>query len=702
MARRPSSNQGTYTACEPCKDKPDRPPLWQVRAARIIHQNEEQMVYYEQARLELWGVPIAYLPFFSTPDPSVKRKTGFLAPAFISNDRLGKGVAIPFFWNIAPNYDVTIKPTFLTRQGILGQAEWRHRLLNGSYNIRLSGIFQKDPEAFAQKPSGPGSREWRGSIESTGKFYVASKWTVGWDVAALSDRWFINDYKMPSEGVATTYFKESISTVYLNGQGDRGYFDMRGYYFRGLSAFDTQKSMPVVRPVVDYNKTIDLPPEKTGIGGQLEVDLNLTSLTRQQAAFQSTGNRVLDRAYSLYDVCEDPVTRAQTYNRNNCLLRGVGGDYTRLSAQATWKRKFIDPIGQVWTPFAYVRADASWLSTDMSRTYTYINSTLVSSIPNAAQSAFFDQTGTSMTGRVMPGAGIDYRYPFVAKTGEVTHIFEPIAQVIVRPNEQRTYARPNEDAQSLVFDDTNLFEWNKFSGYDRTEGGTRVNYGGQYTANFARGGYFNLMAGQSLQVAGRNSYAVGDVANTGINSGLEQGRSDFVTRAAFAPNSMFSFGVRARFNETDLALRRIDASATMTLGNLQASVLYARYAAQPELGFNTRREGIYAYARYKFLENYWVSAQTTLDLDRHLQDSLYGTKTSVVYPAIVGLGIGYEDECTIFSVNYVNSLTDTYSNTRVRSQTILFKLELKTLGELNFKTGLSSVTTGDNLTTPTP
>ena len=71
---------GVYTACAPCSDDPKKPPLWQVKGARIIHDQTDKMLYFENAQLEFFGVPMAYLPYFSTPDPTVKRKTGFLMP----------------------------------------------------------------------------------------------------------------------------------------------------------------------------------------------------------------------------------------------------------------------------------------------------------------------------------------------------------------------------------------------------------------------------------------------------------------------------------------------------------------------------------------------------------------------------------------------------------------------------------------------
>ena len=701
-------DSGTYTACEPCKDDPSRPPLWQVRAKRIIHKNQEQMVYYEGARLELLGVPLAWLPYFSTPDPSVKRKTGWLTPHVVSSTKLGFGASMPFFWNIAPNYDLTITPTILSRQGALGVLEWRHRidtpLITGSYNIRASGIYQADPKAFVDPPSGPGRKEWRGAIESTGKMYLSDKWTFGWQANVMTDRWFHQDYRIRSESIGTSYFKEAISTIYLNGQGDRGYFDLRGYHFRGLTAYDWQQQQPLVAPVLDYNKTIDLPPEKTGIGGQLEIDVNATHLSRAAAVYQATGLRQLDQGWGLYDTCEfGPAlgSKVRNYNPPACLLRGVAGDYSRLSAQLSWKRKLIDPVGGVWTPFSFVRADGSWLSLDLARSYTIANIYTSSTYYNSEQRNFLTSS-PEFVGRITPGVGLEWRYPLIARTGFGTHIIEPIAQIVSRPNERGVRSRPNEDSQSLVFDDTNLFEWNKFSGYDRLEGGTRANLGVQLSSSFSNGGKLDILAGQSFQLAGRNSYASGDAANVGINSGLETRRSDYVGRIAFTPTAGYSFVAKGRFDESSFALKRLDVGAMMNFGTrLSGSVYYSRYAQQPEIGFPYRREGVLATARYNINDNYWVSGTALLDLDRHLADKDLNTKTSLAYPAILGVGFGYKDECTTFSVNYTNSLTDVVNGTRIRTQQVMFKLELRTLGELKVKGGSMSVNTGDTIGTAT-
>ena len=114
---------GVYTACAPCKDDPKKPPLWQVKGARIIHDQTDKMLYFENAQLEFFGVPMAYMPYFSTPDPTVKRKTGFLMPGFSETSTYGYGVEIPFYWAIAPDYDATFNPriTSTARRAVPGR-----------------------------------------------------------------------------------------------------------------------------------------------------------------------------------------------------------------------------------------------------------------------------------------------------------------------------------------------------------------------------------------------------------------------------------------------------------------------------------------------------------------------------------------------------------------------------------------------------
>ncbi|WP_230531183.1 LPS-assembly protein LptD [Microvirga roseola] len=682
---------GTYTACEPCKDNPERPPLWQVKAARIIHNNTEQTIYYEDARLELFGLPVAYLPYFWTPDPTVKRKTGFLSPRYVYSNTLGFGLGVPFFWAIAPNYDLTITPTYLSRQGLLGQVEWRHRLETGAYNIRAAGISQLDSDAFLDSPYGPGDREFRGSLETTGQFYINQNWRWGWDIALVSDKWFLHNYSIRSESLSSLYLKESVSTLYLQGQGDRSFFDLRGYYFQGLSTSDWQKQQPIVAPVLDYNKRIT----PSGIGGEFSLDVNVTSLSREAAQFEST-TKERPTIFGPYDTCA-------IFSPESCIVRGISGSVSRASVQASWRREFIDPVGQVWTPFAYVRADQFWIAPDFNG---YQNYELANFIDGEDDYLF----------RATPAIGLEYRFPLVASLGTSgQQILEPIAQIIARPNETRIGRLPNEDAQSLVFDDTSLFEWDKFSGYDRAEGGVRANVGLQYTVTGADDFYANVLFGQSYQLAGRNSFRQGDLANVGLESGLESRTSDYVGRLQISPNQNFSFVTRARLDQEDFGLSRLEAGLGANfnpLVPLSTSVTYARYDAQPEIGFVYPREGILTSARWDITPNWYISGSILLDLDRYLRarDTFLAQYTANPETAVynrqnyasvssLSVGMGYIDECTTFSVNYTMTPRDVavYSGEKDRNHTVSLRLELRTLGEATISQNLDGAGSEDGV-----
>src|SRR5689334_8451390 len=265
-------HNGVYTACAPCKDDPRKPPLWQVKAARIIHDQNEKMIYFEDARIEFFGTPLAYIPFFSTPDQTIKRKTGFLMPSTTTNTIYGAALETPYYFALSPNYDATISPMFTTRQGPLLQGEFRQRLMDGAYAIRAAGIYQLDRNAI---PDGaPGDRFFRGTIESSGQFALNQNWVWGWDAIAMTDKAFLNDYRPrlsayssgidPSK-IGTPGSSEATSQLYLTGKGNRSYFDIRGIYYTGLSSSDDQRKIPVIHPVIDYDYVVGQPV----FGGEL-------------------------------------------------------------------------------------------------------------------------------------------------------------------------------------------------------------------------------------------------------------------------------------------------------------------------------------------------------------------------------------------------------------------------------------------------
>lgn len=641
---------GVYTACEPCKDNPAAPPKWQVKAARIIHSEAEKVIYFEDARLEFWGVPLAYLPYFWTPDPSVKKKTGFLYPRVMASSYFGYGVETPFFWNIAPDYDVTFSPIVTTQNVVMGAVEWRQRLVNGAYDIRGIGAFQPDRTAFVDTA---GDRDFRGAIETRGDFRLAQNWWYGWDATLFTDNAFAPQYKLTRQQGT-----EAISQGYVFGRGTNSYFDARALSFYGLSTMDVQKQLPFIHPLIDYKYKFGSPI----FGGEVTYNVNLASLSRQQADFDPITQAAASTNFPFdnKNVC-DTTDPAAVKNRTNCLLRGIAGTYTRLSAEAEWRRTIVDPIGQLWTPFARLRTDVAQ----------------VNYLADPYMANFIDTNANSLA-RVMPAVGVDYRYPFLSAHSWGTQIIEPRAQIILRPNESQIGAFPNEDSQSLVFDDANLFAISKFPGYDRAEGGGRANVGVQYTAQFNQGGYFNALFGQSYHLFGVNSYATPDMANAGLDSGLETNRSDYVARATFQPNQTYTFASRFRFDENTFATKRLEVDGQINFDRWSAGLTYGRYEAQPISGLLFPREGVSPRANLKLTQNWSVSAS-----------ALYSIDSARLNTAKVGLG--YIDECIALNMTFSSNYG--YKGDIVPNHTVLLQVVLRTLGGVQTSQSLSGANT---------
>ena len=650
-------HNGVYTACAPCKDDPKKPPLWQVKAARIIHDQGEKMMYFEDARLEFFGQPLAWLPYFSAPDPTVKRKTGVLVPVASSSSVYGGALDVPYYWALAPDYDATFAPMITTKQGPLLEGEFRQRLMSGAYSIRAAGIYQLDKDYFLRSDGTytPGFRDWRGSLESTGLFAINNNWVWGWDGTVLSDRTFLQDYnprlsryRITDPFTQTT--SEAISQLFISGKGNRSYFDARTIYYFGFSDADAQGQIPVIHPVIDYNYVFDRPI----LGGELGYRVNFTSLTRQDADFDPITQSAL-----LNGTCTQTANPA-IKNTSSCLLRGVPGTYSRFSAEMTWRRSITDSFGQVFTPFASVRADAGAMD-----------------IKNDPAVANFIPTGDSDLVRAMPTVGLEYRYPFINVQSWGTQTIEPIAQVIVRPNEQQIGRWPTEDAQSLVYDDSNLFRVDKFSGWDRVEGGGRANYGLQYTAQFNRAGSINALFGQSYSLFGQNSFAFGGTTNTGLDSGLDTTRSDYVARLSYQPNNIYMFTSRFRFDNDTFNPQRIELEARANFDRWSGSLLYGDYAAQPALGILDRQQGILGTGQVKLDANWVLLGCARYDINAGKFDQ-------------TRVGVGYVDDCLILGLNYITNYT--YSGNVQANHTIMLQISLRTLGGTSASQGVGRPT----------
>lgn len=297
----------SYTACYDCKTKSGH-PLWELTSDQTIHDANEKMLYHTNPRLKIAGHTVMGAPYWSQPDPSVKRKTGFLIPGFVRGKAYGVGADIPYFIATAPNHDITIIPRLTSKQGPAGQVEWRHRLGAGQYEVKGYGAYQLDPGATSD-PS-----KTRSAGRTTGEFRISDGWSWGWDGTTASDRTFLDEYDYDKREIA----KNNVHAV---GLWDRTYINAQALSFHSLSNGvdqDNLPSLPYVTGETYLNQEV--------MGGELSFKWSSYALWRDQAGMP-------------YD----------TVNHGTQQTRAVG--------EARWKSQIISDGGLVMTPFARLRSD---------------------------------------------------------------------------------------------------------------------------------------------------------------------------------------------------------------------------------------------------------------------------------------------------------------------------------------------------------
>ncbi len=118
-------NAATYTTCPPHNE------TWRVEANSIELHHAENRGIARRVKFKIKDIPVFYFPYFSFPLEE-KRKSGFLVPEFKTDDKSGLQVSFPYYFNLAPNYDLTVAPTVLSQRGVMVKSEFRHLKPNHS------------------------------------------------------------------------------------------------------------------------------------------------------------------------------------------------------------------------------------------------------------------------------------------------------------------------------------------------------------------------------------------------------------------------------------------------------------------------------------------------------------------------------------------------------------------------------------------
>ncbi|WP_412506391.1 LPS-assembly protein LptD [Roseovarius sp. SYSU LYC5161] len=285
--------KAAVTSCRVCET--GRPPLWQIRARRVIHDQQERQLYFDDAQLRVLDTPIFYLPRLRLPDPTLERASGFLIPSLHNSTLLGFGLKVPYFIRIGDHKDLTLTP-FWTNETRTLEFRYRQAFRNG--RIEVTGAVADDDL---------GTRSRRAYVFADGEFDLPRDFRLTFDVEAVNDDTFLLDYdysdkdRLDSEiAVARTRRDEHV----------RGALT----HFHSLRPNEDNSTLPTIVADANYERRVF--PQ--GPGGELFVSASAHSHFRSS----------------------DLVTDGPDFDSF-----ADGRDVTRLSTSADWRRSWVLPGG---------------------------------------------------------------------------------------------------------------------------------------------------------------------------------------------------------------------------------------------------------------------------------------------------------------------------------------------------------------------
>jgi len=289
--------KASVTSCRVCDT--GRPPLWQIRAERMVHDQEKRRLYFYNAQLRVLDTPVLYLPRLRMPDGSVDRATGFLTPEFINSTLLGSGVRLPYFIVIDDHRDLTVTPFWATDSRRV-ELRYRQAFRNGDIEIET---------ALADDDFNP--RSTRGYLFASGRFGLPRDFVLRFDLELTSDDTFLLDH-----GFST---KDRLrSGVSVERARRDEYIRLALDHFQSLRVNESNATLPSI--VADGEYTRRVFPSR--LGGELR----LTALAHSH--YRSSGQRTDGPDFDTF---------------------ADGHDVTRFTAEAEWLRQWVLGAGVLAT-----------------------------------------------------------------------------------------------------------------------------------------------------------------------------------------------------------------------------------------------------------------------------------------------------------------------------------------------------------------
>ncbi|MCR9108685.1 LPS assembly protein LptD [Marivita sp. XM-24bin2] len=258
-AARAARVQGRYTAmsqvaatsCQVCGS--DRPPLWAIRATRVVHDANERQIYFDNAQLRVLGVPVFYIPRMRLPDPTLERARGFLIPELKTSSLLGFGIKLPYFIPLGDHADLTLTPYV---SPVTRTLELRYRQAFRTGDITVNGAISRD-----SLDSGVA----RGLFFAEGAFRLPRGFRLSFDIEAVSDEAYLNDYN-------SEFKKDRLDSALTLARTQRdSFFSLGLIHYESLTDGENNATQPTIIGDLRYNRRFFPKP----LGGEVRLGFQL-------------------------------------------------------------------------------------------------------------------------------------------------------------------------------------------------------------------------------------------------------------------------------------------------------------------------------------------------------------------------------------------------------------------------------------------
>lgn len=307
--------EAEYTPCKACEENPDKTPTWSLKADEVIHDKNAATMVYKNARLEAFGIPVFYTPYFTHPDGTIDQKSGFLMPDFGFGSDYGFNIQVPYYWAISPDMDMTAGVRFFTKENPQLNLEVRKRFTNASLQVQTSATSSARTDSVSGTEVSKDG-EFRGHIFAEGLWAIDRNWRAGMDLALASDEQYLEQYDISDEDVLE-------NRIYAERFDDRDYASVELLGFQDLR-LNENVDQPNALPLAQM---IFLGDPNALWGGRYQWDTSFLSLFRE----------------------------------------GDDQDVNRLSTTLAWQRQDILPAGLTSKVDLSVRGD-SYYTTDRQTT----------------------------------------------------------------------------------------------------------------------------------------------------------------------------------------------------------------------------------------------------------------------------------------------------------------------------------------------